>query len=1388
MLAAFSCSASAQTAASSVPAQTEQKTASQPLLRNTFNHLKTGFPLRAAHLSVACETCHIGGTFKGTPRDCAGCHSTGQRIAATPKTQDHIPTTKGCDACHGNGASFLTAVMDHTGLTEPCAVCHNGSYSTIVKSVPQDYLHFQNSNLACDSCHKNTFTFLGSRFDHANTVSDCANCHNNVTAPGLPSNHIPTPTPAVCEQCHTPALTPGWPNPTVFLGALFDHNASGYTVGSHTCSTCHASSIGVKAKIAGHVSTTLSCDYCHTSTISFAAPNWTMQHTTNNNTTGCANCHTGATVGATVVMGKPTYHIATTAACENCHTDTSPGGFTSWTMTHSVVTATGCNTCHKTGGDTTLGTTTVKGEPAPPTHIPNSPACENCHADTSPGGFTAWTMNHNAISPTLSCATCHGSSASVPASVLKQPPMSAQGSFGATSHIYYGSGDCNQCHKSTSTFLGWLASDVHIAVAGSVPCASCHSIAGATNEAPFLDALIMQYPVAPLTPHSTYTSIATSTSDCSACHNTSTFLGATGGHDMSAAGVAAAAGNCTSCHKTGGTGKVFTTGPHIPSSAPGASLPVGAAGQCDKCHTDAYTSLSFLTETMNHTSGYPSSTRCDACHGGTTYASEGVKNTTATTHIAFPVGTDCVACHTSTTSFAAWLPATVHTAVGAGTGAYTCASCHDNTHSYTGVVVKPTLASAHISYNSPGVDCGTSSCHTSLTAFTSWTMGTTGHANVATAVPLCATCHDNGVALPASVVKKPATGAPAGHIPYIGGTACSSCHGNGDVSFTTWTMGTTGHPFASGTCQSCHATGTTFYDVSLVTYPVGHDATATALTGFVFTTPTTTASDCSQCHNTTTFKTTAGLHTTAPSLAAGTCASGTCHNSGGTGRVFTASHIPSSTPGAVINKGAAGQCDNCHTGSYSSFSFVGATMNHSAGSGYSSSTAPQCDSCHGGTTYASEGVKNTTATTHITIPAGVYCNACHTSTTTFTAWTASTVHTVVGAGTAPYTCAACHDNTHSYTGVVIKPNTATTHITYNGGVDCGTSSCHTSLTSFLTWSMGSAGHTNVSVACSTCHDTAASVPIGVVKMPTKATNVMGGGGATSHIYYAAGECSQCHKTTTTFTGWATSDVHTAVGGTGSTCSTCHSPTGATFYDVTLVSFPAVHPYASNNSNCATCHSLTTFLGATGGHSAPSAPGICASSGCHSAGGAGKVFTTPTHIPSSAPGATIAGPTAGQCDSCHTSSYASMSFLTETMNHTSGYPSGTRCDACHGGTTYASEGVKNTTATSHISLAGLPGGADCGACHTSTTSFAAPNWTASTVHTVVGAGTAPYTCAACHNNNGYSGVLNIPSSHIPIAGAACNSSGCHSSTTSPGGFTTWAMGATGHTSAGVTTTM
>ena len=85
-----------------------------PASRN-FDHFTTGFPLTGQHLNERCESCHINGIFKGTPRDCASCHTAGTRWSRSNvvKGQNHFPTQLACDSCHGVQKWSQDIAFDH---------------------------------------------------------------------------------------------------------------------------------------------------------------------------------------------------------------------------------------------------------------------------------------------------------------------------------------------------------------------------------------------------------------------------------------------------------------------------------------------------------------------------------------------------------------------------------------------------------------------------------------------------------------------------------------------------------------------------------------------------------------------------------------------------------------------------------------------------------------------------------------------------------------------------------------------------------------------------------------------------------------------------------------------------------------------------------------------------------------------------------------------------------------------------------------------------------------------------------------------------------------------------------------------------------------------------
>ena len=95
--------------------------------RAKFDHNKTGFVLQGEHARVNCESCHAKGVFKGTPKDCGGCHSQGSRINATAKSSQHIVTNEKCESCH-QVTGWAEAKMSHASIAPgSCSNCHNNS-------------------------------------------------------------------------------------------------------------------------------------------------------------------------------------------------------------------------------------------------------------------------------------------------------------------------------------------------------------------------------------------------------------------------------------------------------------------------------------------------------------------------------------------------------------------------------------------------------------------------------------------------------------------------------------------------------------------------------------------------------------------------------------------------------------------------------------------------------------------------------------------------------------------------------------------------------------------------------------------------------------------------------------------------------------------------------------------------------------------------------------------------------------------------------------------------------------------------------------------------------------------------------------------------------------
>lgn len=756
-----------------------------------FDHLKTGYQLTGAHVQTRCEACHLNGIFKGTPRDCASCHVAGALYARgnVVRPPNHVTTTLACSACH-NTKTYIGATFNHQGVaTGSCQSCHNGSNAS---GKPANHLQ---TSAACDSCHRVSAWVPALKFDHTGVVAGtCTSCHGAGRATGKSPTHMPTganqscddchktftgwrPTAwnhtqvvvaGQCASCHSGAFPPadGRPSNHVPFNAVaaaatancdachkgsFVSWANGrfhanFTVTSG-CATCHSGgflSATGKPNTAIHNGVT-NCESCHTSTSAWSGAK--VDHSTFNAATNCASCHNGS-----AATGKPSTHVPTgTTNCFSCH-NVSPAGWkpTKWNHTQLTVVAQ-CDSCHSGGFPP------ADGKPA--NHVPygSVPAaaaakCDTCHK----GSFTTWANGrfHSNVSVSSGCVTCHTLTAG-------GSFLSAVGKPTTATHATV-TGNCESCHKSTTTWAG--AKTDHSTFTAATVCSTCHNGSTATGK--------------PATHFPT-------TVNCFSCHNVSPSLWTPTKWNHTQMTVTNA---CASCHTGGYPPADGRPTNHIPY----LTVPVAAAANCDGCHKGSTTTWA----NGKFHSYYSVSTGCVTCHTitpGGTYLNAVGKPTTAT-HTG--VTGNCESCHKSTTN---WSSATfAHSAANAvGTG--TCDTCHN------GSTAKGKPAS-HIPITAATAKCD--SCHKSQASFA--TAVTMNHTVVAT--QSCKLCHNGGYT---SQGAQGALAKPANHIPEVqllNGAAmeCNACH----TSTTSWTSMTMNHNNSlgngAGWCKACHASGTNY--------------------------------------------------------------------------------------------------------------------------------------------------------------------------------------------------------------------------------------------------------------------------------------------------------------------------------------------------------------------------------------------------------------------------------------------------------------------------------------------------------------------------------------------------------------------------------------------------
>ncbi len=219
-----------------------------------FDHGRTGFPLRGAHVQLACTKCHTGGAKPST--SCDGCHR-----------DPHRGRNDGsCAECHTATAWSDTQILERHRRTRmpltgrhamiDCTACHRRSGAQFQSDVPAD----------CYACHRTEY--------HASTVHPV---HDGSTGSAAFSRN--------CGQCHR---TSGWepaitsPDALMRTAARIDHDAAFLlTTGSHraaSCTSCHPDSRRTQL---------VRCDACHQDTA------LRMQHraAVSRSAAACLGCH-----------------------------------------------------------------------------------------------------------------------------------------------------------------------------------------------------------------------------------------------------------------------------------------------------------------------------------------------------------------------------------------------------------------------------------------------------------------------------------------------------------------------------------------------------------------------------------------------------------------------------------------------------------------------------------------------------------------------------------------------------------------------------------------------------------------------------------------------------------------------------------------------------------------------------------------------------------------------------------------------------------------------------------------------------------------------------------------------------------------------------------------
>jgi hypothetical protein len=543
--------------ATNIPQTCDQCHSTSSWLNATFNHNNTGFPLTGSHTVPprACTDCHVNNNYNITNTTCVSCHQTDYNNATTPVNHPAagFPTT--CETCHDTVA-WTDGTFNHSST---------GFALTGQHTVPPRL---------CTDCHVNN--------NYNITVTTCVSCHLKDYQGTTNPNHVTANFPQTCDQCHS---TSTW------LNATFNHNSTGFPLtGSHTvpprqCTDCHVNN--------NYNITNTTCVSCHQTDYTNAIS--PVNHPAAGFPTTCQNCHdTVAWTDGTFNHSSTGFtltgsHTVPPRQCTDCHVNNNYN-----------ITSTTCVSCHQT--DYNNATTPVNHVAAA---FPTT--CDTCHDTVA---WTDATFNHTSTGFTLTgahtvpprlCTDCHvNNNYSLNSTACVTCHLKDYQGTTNPNHATAGfPQQCDLCHDTTvwtdSTFNH---NNTAFPLTGShtVPprqCTDCHVNGNYTT-----------LPTTCIGCHQTDYNNATNpghaaqpqffpSAQCSTCHNTTAWTGATFNHTQYTQfpiNHGNAGGVCSTCHTNSNDYSVF---------------------QCTGCH-GGNNAANFHHEQVN---GYVyNSINCYQCH------------------------------------------------------------------------------------------------------------------------------------------------------------------------------------------------------------------------------------------------------------------------------------------------------------------------------------------------------------------------------------------------------------------------------------------------------------------------------------------------------------------------------------------------------------------------------------------------------------------------------------------------------------------------------------------------------------------------------------------------------------------------------------------------------